>query len=235
MSPLRRLSLLTLLTGVAALATSCAVNLPEEVNGAYKDVLDYRHNHYQLKAGDKVSITLYNRQTDLSQKDVLVLPDGRSDLFFMDNHLLVGKTVGELEAELKARIASEVRDPEVSIQVTPKDDVAYLVGQFERPGTVTLTTKMTLAEAISSVGGARITGDTDWVLLRRQYRDARHPDLFRIDINDEAEQIFLLPGDQVVLNRTFFASVINYMREYIFGIFPGASPLTYLSPAVLAF
>ncbi len=229
--PLSRLFRTASLLSLAGIAASCAVTRPEDLNGAYRDVLDQRHNHYELKPGDTLSISLYNRETDLSQKDVLVLPDGRSDLFFMDNHVLVGKTVGEIEAELKVRVSGEVRDPEVNIQVTPKDDVAYLVGQFERPGTVTLTTKMTLHEAISSMGGTKITGDTDWALLRRPFRDPRHPDLFRVDLNDEVEEIFLLPGDQVVLNRTFMAGFINYLREYVFGVLPGSSPLSYLGTA----
>ncbi|MBI4603858.1 MAG: polysaccharide biosynthesis/export family protein [Planctomycetes bacterium] len=232
---LRTTCLLGAVGAAGALASSCAVTRPEDVNRAYEDVLDQRHNRYVFKPGDQVSIRLYNRPGDLNQTDVLVLPDGKSDVFFMDGHLFLGKTVAELEAELKAKVAGEVRDAEVSIQVAPKDEVAYLVGQFERPGTVTLTTKMTLHEAVSSVGGTRITGDTDWALLRRPYRDPRHPELFRIDLNDEVEQVFLLPGDQVILNRTFLAGLINYLREYVFGILPGgASPTSYGSFASFA-
>jgi protein involved in polysaccharide export with SLBB domain len=211
------------------LATSCAVTRPEDVNRAYRDALDLRHNHYTLKPGDTITIAIYSRETDLNQKEIVVLPDGRSDLFYMDNYVLVGKTIQQLEAELKARIAAEVRDPEISIQVKPKDEVCYFVGQFERPGQITMTTKMTLHEAISYAGGMRVTGDTDYALLRRPFKDPRHPELFRIDLNDQTEEIFLLPGDQVVLNRTCLASIVNYVQVYIFGILPGASPLTYLT------
>jgi len=217
------------------LCAACAVNRPEEINERYKDVLDQRFNHYALKPGDTVSISIYNRPTELAQKEILVLPDGRSDLFYMDNHQLVGKTIAEFEAEFRAKTRDELRlDPEISIQVRPKDEIAYLVGQFERPGTVSLTTKMTLHEAISSVGGIRITGDTDYALLRRPFRDPRHPELFRIDLNDEVESLFLLPGDQVVLQRTFLAGLSNYLREYIFGIIPGGSPAQYLGASSLA-
>lgn len=225
-----RTSALALL--LATIASSCAVTRPEAVNAAYKDVLDQRFNHYALKPGDTLSIKIYNRQGDLNQTSMLVLPDGRSDLFFMDNHLFLGKTLSEVEAELRARISTEMPNaPEISLQVTPKEDVAYLVGQFERPGPVTLTTRMTLHEAISNAGGFRITGDSDYALLRRVYRDPRHPELYRIDLNDEVEQIFLLPGDQVILGRTFVAGLINYLREYIFGIIPGGSPLQTLGGA----
>ena len=167
----RLLPRLLTLTPLALATASCAVTRPEDVNAAYRDVLEFRHNNYQLKPGDTLSIRLYNRPGDLNQTEILVLPDGRSDIFFMDSHVFVGKTIPELEAEFKAKVAGELREAEVSLQVRPKDDVCYLVGQFERPGTVTLTTKMTLHEAISSVGGYKITGDSDYVLLRRPYRD----------------------------------------------------------------
>ena len=43
---------------------------------------------------------------------------------------------------------------------------------------------------------------------------------YRIDLNDESEEIFLLPGDQIILERNFAAGVINYLREFIFGVIP---------------
>ena len=212
-----------------SLLVSCAVTSPAEVNEKYRDVLDQRHDHYVLKDGDTIAVKLYNRAGDLNQTSILVLPDGRSDLFFMDNHMLAGKTVAELEAELKARIEGQVRDAEVSIQVTPKGEKVYVIGQFEKPGSIELTTKMTLQEAIAAAGGVKVTGDTDWALLRRPFGSPRHPDLFRIDLNDESEGIFLLPGDQIVLGRTFLAGFINYLREYVFGILPSGGALPYAS------
>ncbi len=104
-----------------------------------------------------------------------------------------------------------------------------MVGEFERPGPLPLTVKMTIQEAISAAGGMKVTGDTDWALLRRPYSNHEEPDLFRVDLNDQTEDIFLLPGDQIVLNRTFLASVVLYVREYIFGFLPpGIWSLAYL-------
>lgn len=217
----------------SAVLSSCAVTRPEDINDAYRDVLDQRHNHYTLKEGDTVTIKLYNRPGDLNQSEVIVLPDGRSDIFFMDSHLFLGKTTAQLEAELKSAVADEVREAEVSIQVKARDEVVYLVGQFERPGAVTLTPRMTLGEAISSIGGLRVTGDTDYALLRRPFRDRQHPDLYRLDLNDEVAQLYLLPNDQILVQRTFLASVVNYIREYITSVFPGVSPYTFMPLPVL--
>jgi protein involved in polysaccharide export with SLBB domain len=211
--------------GLSLLASACAVTPPGEVNIAFKDEVSQRLNHYAFREGDTLEVKFYNREhQDLNQGPLAVLPDGRSDLFFMNDFKLVGKTVPEIEAEIRARVASEVSNPEISIFVKPLGEVAYLIGQFERPGIVQLTTKMTLHEAISSVGGMKVTGDTDYALLRRPFRNARNPERFRIDLTDESEAIFLLPGDQVVLGRNFLAQVVNYYREYILSLFPSGIP-----------
>ena len=200
-----------------------------KVNQAVWEILEQRHKHYQLKDGDTLTIKLYNREGDLNQDAILVLPDGRSDIFFLDSYELSGKTLAEVEAEFRRRIVGEVLDTDVSLQVVPRGEKVHLVGQFERPATLDLTTTMTLHEAISAVGGLKVTGDTDWALLRRPYVNPRYPDRYRIDLNDDSEEIFLLPGDQVVLGRTFLASVIVYIREYVFGLLPGGSPASYAS------
>jgi protein involved in polysaccharide export with SLBB domain len=117
--------------------------------------------------------------------------------------------------------------------VVPKGERVYMVGEFDRPGMIELTTKMTLGEAVSMAGGMKVTGDTDYALLRRPFMDPRHPDTYRIDLNEEAEQLFLLPGDQIILGRTWLATVIVYLQSYLFAVFgqPTSSVYQYASYA----
>lgn len=219
----------------SGLGSSCAVTPPSEINAKYAAVLQQRHDHYELKSGDSISITLYNLDGDLDQVKNLILSDGRTDLFHMHDIRIAGKTVAEFEAEVKEHLAEEFRNqvPDVKIQVIPSREFVYVHGEFERPvGQLALAPKMTLQEAISVAGGSRVTADTDWALLRRPYLDPRHPDLFRIDLNDESEALFLLPGDQIVLGRTFLASVAQYLHAYIFSIFtPALSSGAYAAAA----
>lgn len=210
--------------------SSCAITRPSDVNEEYREVLDQRHNHYKLKDGDTVTIEFYGTgEGGLNQTEVLVLPDGRSDFFFLDNQKLAGLTIAEFEAVLRERVVGrEVRDSDISVLVAPRDEKVYMVGQFVEPDAVDLTTQLTLQTAISAVGGFKITGDSDWALLRRPYGRAGNPALYRIDLNDESADIFLLPEDQIVLGRTFLAGMINYVREYLFELipsFPLAIPL----------
>jgi protein involved in polysaccharide export with SLBB domain len=162
----------------------------------------------------------------LDAQSFLILDDGRSDPFFMTNYRFAGKTIPEIEADLKVLLKEETSlqntEPErLSITVVPAGELVYMTGQFERPGPVALRIGMTVKEAIASVLGMRITGDTDYALLRRPFRDPVHPETFRVDLNDYTEDIVLLPGDEVYLGRTFLYAVVEYLREYLFGIIPG--------------
>ena len=232
--------LTTLLCFLPFVGASCAVTTPSEINHKYAAVLQERQNHYRLKPGDQISIQLYNLESDLDQEQSLILPDGRSDLFHMHDYKLAGKTVEEFEEDLREELVAELRNQvtEVRIQVTPAQEFVYLVGEFSgsTSSRMPFTEKMTLQEAIATAGGMRLTGDTDWALLRRPYLDPRHPDRFRVDLNDESEALFLLPGDQIVLGRTWFASVGAYLREYLFGIFsPTSSAFQTAAYASIAF
>lgn len=204
-----------------AVATSgCSVVSPGVINEKYREVLEQRHENYQIKAGDNINIEFYGVDDATLNQNVLVLPDGRGDVFFMGQSKLAGNSVPELEEAVRAGMADQLRPADIRIQVQPAAEAVFMVGEFERPGALPLTTKMTLQQAIAASGGVRLTADTDWALLRRPVLDPRHPDLFRIDLNDESEALYLLPGDQIILSRTTLASIVAYMRDYIFGIFP---------------
>lgn len=203
----------------------CAITHPGEVNTRYAEFLEQRLNHYQLKPGDLLRVEVYgvpDAALSPNQVDTLILPDGKSSLFFMDNATLAGMTVDEVKAELRTRMAVEIQPADIRIQVTPREETVLMVGEFVTPGPVPLTIRMTLHDAISAAGGMKVTGDTDWALLRRPFLDPRHPDLFRIDLNDHTESILLLPGDQVVLGRTFLGEVVVYLRDYLLGWVPAS-------------
>ena len=151
MSKLRLLPVLAI--AVSALATSCAVTSPGKVNDEYRAVIEQRHDHYTMKDGDSFQVELYNLEDGFNQTS-LVLPDGRSDLFYMNDFKFAGRTVDEVEREVTERLKGQVRDEvtDVRVQVTPRPDTIYAVGEFYRPGSITLGTKMTLQEAVSRGG-----------------------------------------------------------------------------------
>ncbi len=212
-----------------SILSACSATPPGEINELYRGVLLDRQQNYRVKPGDMLTISLYSPQhADLNQEDVVVLSDGRCDLFFLDDFHVGGKTVAEIESEIRTHVASEVRDPELTIHVSPKAEKVYLSGQFEKPQSVEWTPNLTLGEAIAAANSWRVTGLPSYAVLTRPYMDARFPDRFRVSLWDESEEILLLPGDRILLERNFLAATIDWIREHIFGVL-GPNPLYWLT------
>jgi protein involved in polysaccharide export with SLBB domain len=153
---------------------------------------------------------------ELDQAEIIVRPDGRGEIFFLPDHLLAGKTIAELRGELEEKLRAQVREAVVSIQVRPRGEQVYLSGQFVQPRVVDLLPAMTLGQAVSAVGGTRVTASS--ALLHRPYRDPENPEVYRIDLDAENAILVLLPGDQIVLERTWCATLVAYWQEYILGL-----------------
>ena len=86
---------------LALVASGCSVTPPHVINEKYREVLSQRHNNYQLKPGDMIRLETANRDDPtLNQISILVLPDGRTDLFHLHNYRAEGKTVSQVEGEM---------------------------------------------------------------------------------------------------------------------------------------
>jgi hypothetical protein len=212
-----------LLLGLVSFLASCESVPIHEVNEKYKDVLFQRENHYKIKAGDSVTVKFYNQDPDLTQT-LLVLPDGHTDPFFMDDAIFAGKTVKELEADISTYYASQVKVPEISVQVAPAGESIILEGEVARPpGTMPFTLRMTLMQAIGASGGYNLTACLHEVTVRRSYLDPKHPDVFNINLRDYQwvpEELFLLPNDHIIVQKNFAILVRDYIREYVWGFLP---------------
>lgn len=209
---------------VASTASGCAVTPLGVINKKYHQVLHQRHNNYLLKAGDVIRLETRQEDRLLNQTEILILPDGKTDLFYLHDYKAEGKSISEFEKELKSVVAPHIALDDVRIQVQPSGEFVQMVGEFVVPSAVArnvpLTVKMTLQEAVASVGGLKITGDTDWALLVRPYHDPIHPELFRIDLNSLEEDIYLLPRDRVLLGRNTWGAIVHFLQQMIFGIVP---------------
>jgi len=210
---------------------SCSSVPAHLINEKYRAVLTQRDTSYHLKPGDILNIRFYNQDVDLNQALMTVLPDGRTDPYFMDDVVVAGKSVKELEADIVRYYARQVRVPEVSVQVTPAAEAIIIEGQFggqsrniaTATNIIPYTSNMTLVQAIGRVGGYNLTACMHEVVIRRYYLDPKHPDVFRINLRDYAdtpEDLILLPGDQIILERNWFILFRDYVDEYVWGMLP---------------
>ncbi len=220
-----QLVLFTLLGGLV----SCRATSPQEINDLYKDVIYQRDTQYRIKPGDAIQIRFFNQEGQFNQT-FFVLPDGRTDPFFMNDAIVMGKTVKEFEEDVQRSYADQVKNAEISVHITPAGEVIYLRGAVTRPATMPYTLKMTLSQAISNAGGYLDSASADEVILKRSYKNPRKPDYFVVNLYDTSEEIFLLPNDQIIVDRTWWIVVRDYLNEYIWRLLPGTfNPLTYLT------
>jgi protein involved in polysaccharide export with SLBB domain len=215
---------LLLLPGFLSFGCSTASTPIHEINEKYRDVLEQRENHYKIKPGDAVSIRFYNQDIDLNQT-LLVLPDGRTDPFFMDDAVFAGKTVKELEDDIRKYYAQQIQNPEISVGITSAGETVIIEGQIVRqpPGPLPLTLRMTLVQAIGAVGGYKLTACLHSIVVRRPYLDPQHPDIFKVNLRDyeeSPEELFLLPNDQIIVQRNVIIVVRDYIDDYVWGFFP---------------
>lgn len=208
-----------LLAGLCA----CESTPIRDINAKYKQALEQRWAEYRIKPGDTLALRFYNQDIDLNQGPLLVLPDGRTDPFFMDDAVVAGKTVKELEKDLAARYAGQVRNPEVSVSLTPAAETVIVEGEVLRPLPLPYTVRMTLMQAIGNAGSYKITACLHTVILRRPYLNPAAPDVYRIDLTkyyDTPEELFLLPSDHIIVEKNWVIYVRDWINEYIWGYLP---------------
>ena len=198
---------------------SCTVVPPSKINELYKDIIYQREAQYRIKPGDSIVIG-FSGKAEYSES-LFVLPDGRTDLYYMDDAIVAGNTIKELEENIKQFYSQQIRGLVIGIQITPKEETVYLSGHgSSQPGPQPMSLRMTLSQLLINGGGYNDTASIDDVILRRPYRNSRQPDVFRISLYDESEELFLLPNDQIIIDRTYWIVFRDYLREYFWGLLP---------------
>ncbi len=179
----------------------------------------------RLEAGDMVEVTVYGHP-DLTAR-ARIPPDGKVTLAFVGEVTLRGRTVGDVQDELRKAYESRylVSAP-VSILVTdPVRREAFVVGQVKRPGAYPFPTAggLTFLQALSHAGGFETDADREGVLLIRAGADGRRS-LYRLSYTAleregrvEAD-VPLRTGDVLLVPGRGSITVLGSVTEA--GVFP---------------
>ena len=126
---------------------------------------------YRIQPGDQLAVTVL--EDDTLNRQVLVLPDGRSRCRSPARSRAAGRTVDAVETTIADRLASNfaVR-PSVFVSVVTVDETAetfpiYVLGQVGSPGQVEVEPGTTLLQAIALAGGLDRFAATKRIQLRR--------------------------------------------------------------------
>jgi polysaccharide export outer membrane protein len=179
---------------------------------------------YKLQVGDTLNIKFY-RNPELDQT-VVIRPDGKVSLPFLDEIMCAGLTPAQLDQEITRRFVGELAVPDITVIVTELGGhLVFVDGEVFRPSMVQLSGGMTMLNAISSAGGFRPTAIREQVILIR--RDAAGQpvghavDLKKVIFGQEPEgDVLLKPYDIVYVPRSKIANANLWVQQYIRDMLP---------------
>jgi polysaccharide export outer membrane protein len=176
----------------------------EEVNSTPKDFL--------LGPEDVLEIAVWRSQ-DLTQKEVVVRPDGMISMPLIGEAVASGRTAKQLAADISDRLKEFKENPSVAVSVKEVNSYyIYVLGEVAKPGKYQLKSHAKVLQAIAVAGGFTMyAGKNGMQVLRTVVRDgeskeiripARYDDL--ISGNGRIGNFILKTGDMVVVpSRTW--------------------------------
>jgi len=122
---------------------------------------------YKLQPGDKLRIEVY-KDAQLSQS-VQVRPDGKITLPLVGDIAAINLTPIDLRDRVTSALKDYVNNPVVTVIVVEGTaPTAYVVGEVNRPGPVTVQTNMTILQALAVAGGLKDFADAKNIRILRK-------------------------------------------------------------------
>lgn len=174
---------------------------------------------------------------EISDKPVRIDPSGDIDLPLLGRIHAAGLTVEELKTVLKQRLATQVRQPEVSVDIVEfGSQPVSVMGAVNHPGVLQLNGRKTLAELLSLAGGLRpdagpyieISRATKWGEIpvpAAKVDPSGNFSVATLGVQDllsaakPAENILIQPHDVITVPTAEMVYVVGAVRK------PGAFPL----------
>ncbi len=166
---------------------------PELVNAPVAEVVTSRemseqlryeieNYEYRIGPGDVLSVIVYDHpeltipagsERAATETGNRVRPDGTMFYPYVGRVRVAGMTLDEVRSLLTRRLSEVIAAPQVEVGMAAfRSQKAYVSGAVENPGTLPITiVPMTVLDAISEAGGARLNADWHSVTLNRNGRE----------------------------------------------------------------
>jgi len=173
-----------------------------------------------------VGLTLMEKEPDYRLKrEALSLdtPDGTLPLSITGDLDVNRLTVDEAEDLIRARGAKYLRDPVVTVTVVESGARAYIGGEVENPGFVSLAKPMSAVQAVLERGGFGRGADMTKVTIISHVEGksvVRELNLRRDDKEGVPIEESLNPDDVVFVPKTGIAAANAWVEQWIDGLTP---------------
>jgi polysaccharide export outer membrane protein len=177
---------------------------------------------YRLGPGDRLEINVFGEP---GMDALVVQVDGFGDiqLPMLDSVKAAGLSLGELQATLKEGYGKHFMDPWVVVQLRePLSRPIYLLGEFNQPGIVYMTSETTVIQALGAGQGL-----TDRAYTRGS-RLIRDDQIVAVDINALLNRGRMDQNVWLEPNDTIFVPGLDDLRIFVLGAVdePGSLDVT---------
>lgn len=122
---------------------------------------------YRLHAGDKLEISVW-KEEELQKPGIAIAPDGKFSFPLAGQVTAAGKTVTEIRQELETRLKKYIPDPVVTVGIAETNgNVAYVIGQVNKPGAYVMNPQLNVLQALSLAGGGNAFAKLDSIIIIR--------------------------------------------------------------------
>jgi polysaccharide biosynthesis/export protein len=159
---------------------------------------------YAINPGDVLSVYVWNEE-NVSQKEVLVRPDGRISIPIVGEIVVAGKPIVQVKEELSARLATILLDkPVVTVSLVQlSGNTVFVLGKVARPGQFIILGKLDVTQALALAGGTTtFAKEGDIKILRRDQNGAQKAisfDYGKIESGKNLEENILIKSGDVVM------------------------------------
>jgi polysaccharide export outer membrane protein len=158
---------------------------------------------YKVHPGDKLIVGVYDDPKLLPQ-EVTVTPDGKIAYPMVGEMVAGGRTVEQIRLEFGTRLKKYISDPIPIVIVTDvKGNVVYVLGQVNKPGSITMNPTINVLQALSIAGGGNPYAKLDSIIVIRSTPTGQRILPFRygqVSAGKDLEQnVQLESGDVVVV------------------------------------
>jgi polysaccharide export outer membrane protein len=158
---------------------------------------------YKVHPGDKILVGLYD-DPKLMPQELTVAPDGKFSFPLIGDVVAKGKTQDQLRVEMESRLKKFIADPSVTLAITDvKGNVAYVIGQVNKPGSIEMNPAVTVLQALAISGGLNPYAKGDNIIVIRNTPSGQGVLRFRYGLVTSGRQldenIELQSGDVVVV------------------------------------
>lgn len=162
-------------------------------------------SQYRINPGDVLSVYVWNEDS-VSQKEILVRPDGRISIPIVGEVVVAGKSIAVVKDELSTRLSTILIDkPVVTVSLVQlSGNTVFVLGKVARPGQFIILGKLDVTQALALAGGTTtFAQESDIKVLRRDHAGTQKAINFNygkiVSGKNLEDNILIQSGDVVIV------------------------------------